>query len=374
MMNTPPAQIGAPLGDVETPALILDLAAYEWNVSKLQGFADEVGILLRPHAKTHKCAAIALHQIEMGAVGVCCQKTSEAAALIEAGVTDVFITNEVVGEPKIERLAKLVDRATLRVCVDNPENVTALSRAMESHGRQLDVMVEVDVGAQRCGVATAEEALSLARQVLVAPGLRFNGLQAYHGGAQHIREFRERRAAARSAIAKTAAVRDLLDAEGIECEIVSGGGTGSYPFEAASGVYTELQCGSYIFMDVDYARNLEADGRAISEFKHSLFVCTTVMSKTRPDTVVVDAGLKAVSIDSGMPDVYGSAGLSYTGASDEHGKLAVTQPDTPVTLGDKLMLVPGHCDPTVNLYDWLVGYRDGRVAALWPVTARGCLL
>ncbi|MDH3639573.1 MAG: alanine racemase, partial [Gammaproteobacteria bacterium] len=218
-MNAPPAQIGAPLDSVETPALIIDLAAYEWNVSKLQGFADECGIRLRPHAKTHKCAAIALHQIEIGAVGVCCQKTSEAAALIEAGVSDVLITNEVVGEPKIARLVELTSRARLCVCVDDQDNVNTLSRAMEPHGRQLDVMVEIDVGAGRCGVVTAEAALTLARAVLLSPGLRFRGLQAYHGGAQHIRDFGERREAVRSAIAKAAGVRDLLGAEGIECEM-----------------------------------------------------------------------------------------------------------------------------------------------------------
>lgn len=373
-MNIPPAEIGAPLSDVETPALVLDLAAYEWNVSRMQGLANEAGIRLRPHAKTHKCAAIALHQIENGAVGVCCQKTSEAAALVDAGVSDVLVTNEVVGAPKIRRLTRLAGRARLGVCVDHPANIEALSRTMASADREVDVLVEVDVGAGRCGVVTGEEALSLARRVVAAPGLRFRGLQAYHGAAQHIREFDSRHAAIRSAIAKAVKVRDLLDAAGIACAIISGGGTGSYPFEAASGVYNELQCGSYIFMDADYARNLGADGQQTSEFRHSLFVYTTVMSRTRPDTLVVDAGLKALSIDSGMPAVRGVRGLMYTAASDEHGKLEVLDSGTAFTLGEKLMLIPGHCDPTVNLYDWIVGFRNGRVEALWPVTARGCVL
>ncbi len=373
-MNPPPAEIGAPLAEVETPALIVDLTAYEANVERLQRFADQRGVGLRPHAKTHKCAAIALYQMRAGAVGVCCQKTSEAQALVEAGVPDVVISNEVVGAPKIARLVELSTRATVSVCVDDAGNVDALSAAMAPHRRQLGVLVEIDVGAGRCGVGTVEDAVGLARRITDAPGLHFKGLQAYHGGAQHVRDFHQRCEAAKGAIVRAFEAHRALIDNGLKCEIVSGGGTGSYVLEAESGVYNELQCGSYIFMDVDYGRNRARDGAWYREFRNSLFVYTTVMSKVRSDVAVVDAGLKAVSVDSGMPRVCGFQGVSYVAASDEHGKLEIKSPQTPLTLGDKLMLIPGHCDPTVNMYDWLVGFRDGWVETIWPVTARGRLL
>lgn len=373
-MNSPPARIGMSLEDVETPALILDLAAYETNLYKLQTFADENHIQLRPHAKTHKCAAIAQQQIALGAVGICCQKTSEAEALILAGVSDVLIANEVVGAAKMERLAALTSLTKIAVCVDDEPNVSAWSNIMRSHGGSMDILVELDVGAGRCGVLTAAESCALAHKVAESPGLRFKGLQAYHGGAQHIRDYVKRRDAITDAANKAAAARDLLDAQGIECDIITGAGTGTYPFEAGSGVYNELQCGSYIFMDADYGRNLMGDGSCFTEFANSLFVYASVMSKTRPATAVLDAGLKAVSVDSGMPLVIGMEQVFYDRASDEHGQLDTTHATTTLSVGDKLMLIPGHCDPTVNLHDWLVGYRGDRVETIWPITARGALL
>lgn len=363
-----------PLEEVDTPALIVELDAFEANLNRMAKMAQAAGVRLRPHAKTHKCAAIALQQMDLGAVGVCCQKVSEAEALVEGGVGNVLVTNEIVGRPKIARLAALAGKATLAVCVDDAGNIAALDAAAAAAGTTLDVLVEIDVGAHRCGVAPGAPALDLAKRIDAAGALRFAGLQAYQGSAQHIREHGKRRAAIDAAVQAARSTVALLGEHGLECRFVTGAGTGTFPFEAGSGVYNELQAGSYIFMDADYAKNHGEDGGATDEFRHSLFVYTTVMSTPEPGRAVVDAGLKASSVDSGLPTVYGEPGLRFVGASDEHGKLAWDGSAARFALGDKLKLVPGHCDPTVNLYDWYVCVRDGRVQALWPIVARGAVL
>jgi 3-hydroxy-D-aspartate aldolase len=253
--------------------------------------------------------------------------------------------------------------------VDDPGNVDQLSAAAVAQGVTLPVLVEVNVGADRCGVAPGGPALALARRIAGAPGLRFAGLQAYQGSAQHLRRYEERAAAIARAVDGIRLTLDLLERDGLACERVSGAGTGTWPFEAASGVYTELQVGSYIFMDADYGRNLDAVGTQTMAFEQSLYVLATVMSRPVPERAVLDAGLKAVSVDSGLPLVDGHPGVEYVGVSDEHGTLALH--GASLELGQKLRLVPGHCDPTVNLHDWFVCCRDGRVEALWPVSARG---
>ncbi|MCZ6842587.1 MAG: DSD1 family PLP-dependent enzyme [SAR324 cluster bacterium] len=373
MTVPPPAEIGVPLHEVDTPALLIELDAFERNLAAMAGAVEGFAPVLRPHSKTHKCPEIALRQIALGAVGVCCQKVSEAEAMVEGGVSDVLVSNEVVGAPKIARLAALARRARVGVCVDDADNVQALGRAAAEAGVELQVLVEINVGANRCGVEPGQPALALAEKVAATPGLSFSGLQAYQGSAQHIREQTARQAAIATAAGAVAETVELLGGRGLNCPVVAGAGTGSYRCEAASGVYTELQAGSYIFMDADYARNLGEDGQPLQEFEHSLFIHTTVMSQTAPGRAVVDAGLKAHSVDSGMPWVHGLAGVSYAGASDEHGKLAVAQGAATPRVGDKIRLIPGHCDPTVNLYDWYVGMRNGKVESLWPITARGML-
>jgi 3-hydroxy-D-aspartate aldolase len=373
-LSSAPARVGMALLDVDTPALLIDLDAYERNLNKMQSFADDAGLRLRPHAKTHKCAVIAGQQMALGAVGVCCQKVSEAEALVYAGVNDVFVSNEVIGAPKLERMAAMAKLATVGVCVDDADNVDDLSRVAERYGVTLDVLVEIDVGAGRCGVATAGQAVELAGRIAAAPGLRFQGLQAYQGAAQHVRAHDARRAAIEQAAMQVEDTCRRLKGEGLDCETISGAGTGTFPFEAQTGVYTELQCGSYIFMDADYGRNRTETGDYFRDFENSLFVWTTVMSKSRPGVAVVDAGLKAVSVDSGLPLVHGVEQVAYVGVSDEHGQLDTAQADDRVRLGDKLKLIPGHCDPTVNLYDWYVGYRRERVESVWPIVARGAVL
>jgi len=317
---------------------------------------------------------IALRQIALGAVGVCCQKVSEAEAMVHGGVSDVLVSNQVVGLPKLRRLAALNRQANVGICVDDKIHVRDLSTVAVEFDVELSVYVELNVGADRCGVEAGQPVLDLARAIEASPGLQFAGLQAYEGKAQHIHDYEERRAAIDSAVERIKVSIEALDREGIACPAVTGAGTGSYEFEAQSNVYTELQVGSYALMDASYARVLDADGKPISQFEHSMFVYTTVMSYPDPAWMVVDAGLKALSVDSGMPTVVGYSGVEFSRASDEHGRIEVTDPDCPIRLGDKLKLIQGHCDPTVNLYDWYVGIRNDRVEALWPITARGALL
>jgi len=366
-----PATVGMSLSEVDTPSLILDLDAFERNLDRMDASLAGKKIAIRPHAKSHKCPEIARRQLARGAVGVCCQKVSEAAAMVEGGVPDVLVANEVVGAPKLKLLTSLAGRARIAVCADDAGNVAELDAAAGVAGVKLDVLVEVNVGANRCGVAPGEPAVALAQAISRSKHLRFAGLQAYQGGAQHLRKVEERRSAIESACADVRRTTDLLGKAGIRCEKVTGAGTGTYLFEATSGVYHELQAGSYIFMDVDYAKNDWTES-GIPRFEHSLFVWATVMSRAAPGRAVVDAGLKASSVDSGMPRVADVEGAEYLKASDEHGVLALDD-RARVAVGDKLRLIPGHCDPTVNLYDQYVCVRGGKVEAIWPITARGAV-
>ncbi|HUF86199.1 MAG TPA: DSD1 family PLP-dependent enzyme [Thermohalobaculum sp.] len=376
MTVPPPAAPGMKLAEVETPALLIDLDAFERNLRAMAEAVGPTGLRLRPHAKTHKSPVIARRQLALGAVGVCCQKVSEAEVLADGGVDDVLVTNQVVGARKLERLAALARRVKVGTCVDDAQNARDLSAAAVRFGAEIEVLVEIDVGAGRCGVAPGEPARTLAGEVATLPGLRFGGLQAYQGAAQHLRRAEEREAAIARAAELTRQTVALLAGAGLECRTVGGAGTGTYALEAASGVWNELQCGSYVFMDADYARNLDAEGAPVAAFEQALFVLSTVMSQPAAGRAVLDAGLKALAFDSGPPLVHGRADLRYEGASDEHGKVAFEATNAPLRPGDRLLLVPGHCDPTVNLHDWYVAVRglswEGAfVEAVWPVAARG---
>jgi len=373
MTTRPPAEIGMSLDEVDTPALMIDLDAFERNLRRLADRVRGSGVRLRPHAKTHKCPVIALKQIELGAVGVCVQKVSEAEAMVYGGVRDVLVTNEIVGRQKLRHLMALAHTARIGVCVDDPSQVAALEAAAGEAGVTLPVHVEINMGGNRCGVEPGQPALDLARLVADAPHLSFAGLQAYHGSAQHLRGWAERQQAIAGAVEKAALTRDLLAANGIACANITGAGTGTFEFETGSGVYTELQCGSYIFMDADYGRNLDQDGAATRAFEPSLFVWATVMSRPNAERAIVDAGLKALAMDSGPPAVWDEPAATYERASDEHGRLGIASATNRLRLGDKVRLVPGHCDPTVNLYDWYVAVRGERVEAVWPITARGAV-
>lgn len=368
-----PAVIGMDIADVSTPALIVDLDAFERNVARMRDFVQKMGVRHRAHAKTHKSADIALYQMEVGgACGVCCQKVSEAEALVAGGVKDVLVSNQVVDPKKIDRLAAMAKRARVLVCVDDLGNVDDLSAAAVRHGVTVECLVEIDCGAGRCGVEWGEPVVAIARKIDAAPGLKFAGIQAYQGAAQHVHDFEERRAKINSAIKMVTDTVAMLSDVGLSCDIIGGAGTGTYYFEGDSGIYNEMQCGSYIFMDADYQRVLDSKGDFISEFENSLFIYTSIMSKTKADKAICDAGLKAQSVDSGLPVIFGRDDVEYIKCSDEHGVIA--DPGNVLRLNDKLKLVPGHCDPTCNVYDWYVGVRNGKVETLWPVTARGMCL
>ena len=365
-----PATVGMSEGDIQTPCLLIDLDAFEQNVAAMRGFAEDMGIDLRVHGKMHKSADIARYQIEKGgAVGVCCQKVSEAEAFARGGIADILITNQVRSPLMIDRLAQLAKTARIGVCIDDIDNVAELSDAAIRAGSEIEVLVEIDCGAGRCGVEPGAASVDLAKAVVAAPGLTFRGIQAYHGGAQHVRDFAERKARIEAAIAHARDTRDRLVEAGIGCPSVTGAGTGSYPFEGRSGVYTELQCGSYAFMDADYQQVRDESGAPISEFRNAFFLLTSVMSNTKPGQAVCDAGLKVQSVDSGLPVIFGRDDVEYIACSDEHG--TIRDPGDVLRINEKLKLVPGHCDPTCNIHDWYVGVRGGAVECLWPVTARG---
>jgi 3-hydroxy-D-aspartate aldolase len=368
-----PAAIGMSVDEIQTPCLILDLDALERNIRKMGDYAKSHGMRHRAHGKMHKSVDVLKLQEKLGgAIGACCQKVSEAEVFVRGGIKDVLVSNEVRDPAKIDRLARLPKLgARIIVCVDDVAGVGDLSAAAQKHGTTLECFVEIDCGAGRCGVTTTPAVVEIAKAIDAAPNLKFTGIQAYQGAMQHLDSFDDRKAKLDAAIAQVKDAVDALKAEDLEPELVSGGGTGSYYFESASGVYNELQCGSYAFMDADYGRILDKDGARIDhgEWENALFILTSVMSHAKPDKAICDAGLKAQSMDSGLPFIYGRDDVKYIKCSDEHGVIA--DPDGVLEVNEKLRLVPGHCDPTCNVHDWYVGVRGGKVEALWPVSARG---
>lgn len=368
-----PAAIGMDEAQIQTPCLVLDLDALERNIKKMGDWAKEHGMRHRVHGKMHKSVDVALLQESLGgSCGVCCQKVSEAEVFARGGIKDVLVSNQVRQPEKIDRLARLPKLGARAICcVDDIENIADLSEAAVRNGTQIECLVEIDCGAGRCGVTTTPEVVEIARAIGAADGLKFAGIQAYQGAMQHMDSYEDRKTKIAVAVAQVKDAVDTLKADGIDCDIVGGGGTGSYYFEGTSGVYNELQCGSYAFMDADYGRILDENGNRIDqgEWENALFILTSVMSHAKADKAIVDAGLKAQSVDSGLPVIFGRRDVEYVKCSDEHG--VVADPDGVLKVNDKLKLVPGHCDPTCNVHDWYVGVRNGKVETLWPVSARG---
>ena len=379
------ASVGLRVDRIDTPALVVDLDAMERNIARMADFARKHQVLWRPHAKLHKSAEIALQLQRAGAVGACVQKTAEAEALAEGGVHDITITNQVIAHPKLLRVARLAAHlqtqgGRLALAVDSAEGIQRLAEAMAQAAPQarIDVLVEIDVGQGRCGVPPGAPALALAQAVARLTQLRFAGLHAYHGRAQHLRSAAERREAIAAAVQAARHTRDLITAAGLPVPLVTGSGTGTLVHEAASGVYGELQAGSFLFMDTDYARNEREPAQPA--FEHALYVKTQVVS-VRDTHAVCDAGHKSHAIDSGLPTVAllpADRTLRYANGGDEHGLLYADAPDARLpSLGHMLWLIPGHCDPTVNLHDFLIGVRGGlatgTVERIIRVDARGAL-
>ena len=381
--------VGQSISAIDTPALVVDLDAMERNLATMAAFASQHKVRLRPHAKMHKSAALAKLQIAAGAVGVCVQKTSEAEVMVAGGVFNIFISNEVISPAKLARVAALTRAVAahggkIALCVDAIKGISRLATSMNEArlasgvATQIDVFIEINVGQNRCGIEPGVAAVALALEIRKHPALNFAGLQAYHGRAQHLRSPAERRQAITDAIAAVVQTKQLIEAESIQVSLVTGAGTGTAALEAASGVYGELQAGSYLFMDADYAAN-QLDVNQ-PRFEHALFVKTQIIS-THSTHAVCDAGHKSHAIDSGLPKVHAfseTSQLDYFNGGDEHGVLRAAAGSTRLPhLGSMVWLIPGHCDPTVNLHNDLIGVRGGLlkgvVESIIKVDGRGAL-
>ena len=376
--------VGRPVAAIDTPALVIDLDAMERNLARMQDFANAHQVRLRPHAKMHKCAVLALRQRQAGAVGVCVQKVSEAQVLAQLGVDNIYVSNQIISLQKCELLAHIsralhANNGIISVAVDSILGIERIAQAMRHAGGDATIhaFVEIDVGQQRCGVAAGEAAVPLVRAIAAHSNVHFAGLQAYNGRAQHVRSHQARCEIMQRVVADVRQTIVAIEAAGFDVPLVTGAGTGTFMHEAVSGVFGELQAGSYLFMDADYAAN-EADPTQ-PHFEHALFVKAQVMScsvLSGQERAVVDAGHKSYAIDSGLPTVWSGHGTDWkiSGCSDEHGTLLGTH--LPV-LGDTVWLIPGHCDPTVNLHDSMVGVRGGLlhgvVEEILRVDARGAL-
>lgn len=373
-MAAPPPP-GLPVREIDTPALLVDLDAMERNLARMAGHLEGTSLRLRPHAKTHKSPLLALDQIARGAVGVCCQKLGEAEVMAGDGVPDILVSSEIVAPPKLVRLAELTRKVRLMVVVDHPHGAEMLSNAMRAAGAEIGVLVDVDVGHGRCGILPGAPAADLARTVDSLRGLRLMGIQAYQGGAQHVEGFGERCRVYGEAIARVQETIAAFDAAGLACEIRSGGGTGTYRWDIEAGLFNELQAGSYMFMDAHYCSVGGEAGPTYDDFEPSLYVLSTVVSTPAPDRVVVDAGHKSLSTDSGPPVCLELEGAPYRPGGDEHGILDLTSAARRPELGQPLLFQPSHCDTTVNLYDVYHGIRggmeEGVLERLIPIAARG---
>jgi 3-hydroxy-D-aspartate aldolase len=359
---------------LDTPALIVDLDALERNIAAMAAAARAAGVALRPHAKTHKSVRIAGMQVAAGALGICCATLGEAEAMVDGGLPGVHITSPVVTPPKVARLMALHRRAEcgLSVVVDHPENLAALDRAAGATGRALAVLVDFSAGHGRTGCADEAELVRLARAAVAAEGLEFRGIQSYSGNLQHIARRAERRARTLAELERLGGMLRRLRDSGIAVPIVSGAGTGTFDLDPEARILTELQVGSYIFMDVDYLRALK-DGRNAPPFETALFVATSVVSVNAPGYVTCDAGLKCFATDGPAPEPAAGAppGSRYEFFGDEHGKLILPPGAPRPPLGAILECVTPHCDPTVNLHDVYHLVRGDTLVDIWPVDARG---
>ncbi|HEX2570484.1 MAG TPA: DSD1 family PLP-dependent enzyme [Polyangia bacterium] len=371
---------GQPLADIDTPALILDIAAAERNIRRMaeahpgpHGAAAGAGhpghagrpVRLRPHVKTHKTPLLAHRQLAAGAIGVTCAKLGEVEIMVQAGIRDILLSSEVVGPAKVGRLVALSRHARIHTVVDDLGAATALSEAAQAAGLRLPTLLDVDVGQGRTGVLPGEPALALAQALARRPGLEIVGVQGYEGHLQHIADPGARAAACQKALQLLVETAEALRAAGHDIAIVTTGGTGTHAAAGGHPGVTEIQPGSYVVMDAQYG------GVGGLGFEHALFLLTTVISKTRPDVAIVDAGWKSASSDAGAPLVHGTDGARYVFAGDEHGRIHHEATPNPPRVGDKLLLVPSHCDTTINLHDVYYVVRDGRLEDVWPIAARG---
>ncbi len=361
--------IGRAVSELPTPALLIDAALLERNLAAMQDCVGAGKAAYRPHTKSHKSPLIAKMQIAHGARGICCSKLGEAEVMAAGGVDDIHITTPVAGRDKAQRFARLAAKGRVSVVVDNADNAADLSAAATALGTVIDVLIEMDVGQGRCGVAGPEQALAIAEAVSRAKGVRLKGMQGYQGKLQSVVAFDARRDAVRLALDKLLQGAQALRDRGFPVEVLTGGGTGSFAIDLEFGGLTELQPGSYVFMDSTYRRIDWNTKAARTPFANSLSVLAGVVSRPLADRAVLDVGWKAASSDSGPP-VLKSDGSPVEFAGDEHS-LVTGAAASALKVGSKIELIPSHCDTTVNLYDRYHVIRNGVVDAIWPVAARG---
>jgi len=348
--------------DIDTPALLIALDKMERNIRKMAEYFAGRAANLRPHTKTHKCPVLAHKQIRAGAQGITCAKLGEAEVMAQAGVHDILIANQIVGDQKIARLANLARHCDMMVAVESSENTADLSNAVQAAGSTIRILIEVDVGMHRCGVKSAEEALSLAQIILSSPGLEFEGIMGYEGHVVLMPDFEDRENACIESMQVLISVKEILVKNGVEVKIVSAGGTGTYNVAGAYPGITEIQAGSYIVMDSKYYSVLQ-------DFECALTLLTTVTSRPDKETAILDAGMKAMTFEFGMPELIGLAGAGISFLSEEHGHLYLEDADPRV--GQKVEVIPSHCCTTINLHDRYYAVRGDRLEAVWPIAARG---
>lgn len=351
---------GSPLDRLDTPQLLIDLDVLDANLARMRAACRERRVDLRVHFKSLKCGGLARYLSEHGVKSFLCAKLNEAEVLASAGITDVFIANEVVGPQKLARLTELARRLSVRVCVDDTDNIAELNRAARAAGVEIGVLVEVDVGQNRCGVEPGEPALALVRAIGTGPNLRFLGLQGYDGHLQMLADEAEREARCRESLGKLVGTRDLLERSGFPVSVVTGGGTGTWSYVSGTHGVTEIQPGSFLLMDCVYHK-------VRPEFGCALSLLTTVISR-RPGWYVLDAGSKAISQDFGKPEIKGHPAERVDRLSEEHTKVLCESPPAP---GGRREVIPAHCCATMNLHRQAVALRGGKVQAVWPIEASG---
>lgn len=355
---------GTPKSKIPTPALLIDQEVLEDNISLMAQFFKKTPVKLRPHFKTHKSPLLARKQIEAGAIGMTCAKLGEADVLVEAGIESILIANEIIDPVKIEHLAQLALKSQLIVAVDQVDNLRMLSQAARKTGSVIRVVIEIDVGMKRCGVQPGEAALSLARQASQLPGLHFSGVLGYEGQAVFIPDREERSRAARQAMHMLVETANLIRQAGLPVEIVSAGGTGTYDMTGIFPGITEVEAGSYLFMDTKY-RQLGL------LFRCALSLLATIISVPSPSRAIIDAGMKVLTTDNGLPEVITPTGLKLTALHEEHGILEVDHTRTQLQVGERVELIPSHVCTTVNLHDRYYALCDGKLKAIWPIAGRG---
>lgn len=371
-MNNPLAdRLFRTLEGVPTPALAIDEAALERNIAAMADFARRANRSLRPHAKTHKSVAIARKQIAAGAIGICCATLPELQAMADAGIGGLLLTAPIQDPAKTEALLGVASKTPIMLAVDHPSQIETLAAKLPANAAPVGIVVDVDVGQKRTGVCDVSDTVALAALVAKDKRLKFSGLQAYAGHVQHIPAFAER---AREAALVSKLVEEHISGlrqAGFEVPIVSGGGTGTHDFDLAHQPFTEIQAGSYVFMDADYARILDRNGERLP-FECSLFMLTTVTSANRPGQVTVDAGTKSLAVNGPFPHLILGApdGTAYQFAGDEHGILSFREGSTPPKLGSRILMSVTHCDPTVNLFSVMHAVTESGKIEKWPVAGR----